>query len=125
MPWTVGPKAHAVYRTFEHLALEVPTRADVEAWRAWLTANGLDVIDNDHGIIYSIYFRDPVNDIRLEITTTIDATWNDQETSARAALEEWTRTKREAAAAGEDVTKALCALAARRSHAAKVHGPRT
>jgi hypothetical protein len=58
----------------------------VYLWRAWLLANGLDVIANDHGIIYSIYFRDPVNDIRLEITATIAADWNAREKSARASL---------------------------------------
>ena len=94
-----APKPHAAYHTFEHLALEVPTRDDVDAWRAWLVADGFDVITNDHGIIYSIYFRDPVNDIRLEITTTTVADWNARETSAQAALDEWARTKREARAA--------------------------
>lgn len=116
------PKPHPAYKTFEHLALEVPTRADVEAWRAWLTANGLEVISAEHGIIYSIYFFDPVNDIRLEITTTLESDWNAREASARAALEEWAATKRAARAAGKDVPAALRELAAARSHGAKVRG---
>ncbi len=115
-----APKPHPAYRTFEHLALEVPTRADVEAWRAWLAANGIEVIDAEHGIIYSIYFFDPVNDIRLEITATLAPDWNAQEASAQTALEEWAATKREARAAGKDVPEALRALAARRSRGAKV-----
>jgi catechol 2,3-dioxygenase-like lactoylglutathione lyase family enzyme len=114
-----GPKPHPAYYTFEHLALEVPTRADVEAWHAWLTANGLEVISNDHGIIYSIYFRDPVNDIRLEITTTLDPEWNAREQAATAALEEWAAAKRDARAAGKDVNAALRAVAAARSHSAE------
>ena len=88
---------------------------DVDAWREWLVASGLEVITNDHGSIYSIYFRDPVNDIRLEITASITANWNAKETSARVALDEWIKTKREARAAGKDVTAALCELAAARS----------
>ena len=114
-----APKPHPAYRTFEHLALEVPTRADVEAWRQWLTANGIEVIDAEHGIIYSIYFFDPVNDIRLEITTTLDPDWNAREASAKAALDEWATTKREARAAGKNVPEALRALAAARSRGAK------
>ena len=73
-------KTHAAYGTFEHLAVEVPSRGDVDAWRAWLVASGLEVITIDHGSIYSIYFRDPVNDIRLEITASIAADWNARET---------------------------------------------
>ncbi len=115
-----GPKPHPAYYTFEHLALEVPTRADVEAWHAWLTANGLSVISNDHGIIYSIYFRDPVNDIRLEITTTIEPDWNAREVSAKTALDEWAAAKREARASGQDVNAALRAVAAAHSHSAEV-----
>ena len=117
-----APKPHAAYHTFEHLALEVPSRDDVEAWRAWLLANGLDVIANDHGIIYSIYFRDPVNDIRLEITATIAGDWNAREKSAQTALDEWAKTKRDARATGKDVAAALRALAAERSHSVKAHG---
>lgn len=116
-----APRPHPAYHNFEHLALEVPTRADVEAWRAWLTANGLEVIANDHGIIYSIYFRDPVNDIRLEITTTIAADWNAREASASASLAEWAATKRAAREAGLDVNAALLKLAAARSHSAEMH----
>lgn len=115
-----APRPHPAYRTFEHLALEVPTRADVEAWRAWLSTNGLEVISAEHGIIYSIYFFDPVNDIRLEITTTLDPAWNAQEQSARQALDEWAATKRTARAAGKDVVGALRELAAARSHGATV-----
>jgi catechol 2,3-dioxygenase-like lactoylglutathione lyase family enzyme len=99
------------YEDFEHLALSVRSRDDVDRWRAELTARGLDVVANDHGIIYSIYFRDPVNDIRLEITTTIDPTWNDQAERANEAVAAWTRTRNSAADAGEDVSQALRDLA--------------
>lgn len=117
------PHSHPAYRTLEHLALEVPTRGDVETWRAWLIANGIEVITNDHGSIYSIYFRDPVNDIRLEITASIAANWNAKEASARVALDEWIRTKRDAHAAGKDATGALGELAVARSRARRAARP--
>ena len=118
-------KTDRAHYNFAHLALEVPTRADVDAWYAWLSDNGVEVICHDHGIIYSIYFRDPVNDIRLEITTTVDPDWNAREASSQAALEEWAATKREAHAAGQDVTAALRKLAASRSHSAKINAAKS
>jgi hypothetical protein len=79
------------------------------------------VVDADHGIIYSIYFRDPVNDIRLEITTTLKADWNAQEQSAQLALGEWEAAKRRATASGTDVVEALRQFAKQRSdHASKL-----
>jgi catechol 2,3-dioxygenase-like lactoylglutathione lyase family enzyme len=113
------PKAHPAYDDFEHLAMEVDSRAEVERWRQWLEQNGLKVWHADHGIIYSIYFFDPVNRIRLEITATQQANWNDRGEAAHAALAEWNATKRAASAAGEDVATALRALAKRRSAAAE------
>lgn len=121
----VAPKAHPAHRTFEHLALEVPSRADVEAWRAWLEANGIEVIDAEHGIIYSIYFFDPVNDIRLEITTTLQPDWNAQEANARAALDAWATAKREARADGKDVPAALREMAIARSASARRRAAKT
>lgn len=99
------------YEDFEHVAISVPTRADVDRWRDHLEACGLDVVTNDHGIIYSVYFRDPVNDIRLEVTTTIDPTWNDQAERAAEAVAAWTSTRAAATAAGADVSQALRDLA--------------
>ena len=79
-----------------------------------LLDQGVDVITNDHGIIYSIYFRDPVNDIRLEITTTTDPSWSERAVSAHQAVAEWTATRDGAAARGESVTAALSVLATAR-----------
>ncbi|MEQ9642106.1 MAG: VOC family protein [Alphaproteobacteria bacterium] len=110
-----GPKPHPAYDDFEHLAMGVSTKADVLAWRQWLESQGLDVIDADHGIIYSIYFRDPVNDIRLEITCTMKDDWNDQGASAQAALAAWEAEKKRATEAGEDVVEAMRNLAKARS----------
>ncbi len=108
------PERRPGYEDFEHLAMAVDTRADVDQWREYLEAQGLEVITNDHGIIYSLYFRDPVNDIRLEITTTIDPTWSDRGTSAHQAVDDWTCTRDEAASAGNDVSEALRDLARNR-----------
>ncbi len=102
------------YEDFEHLALAVATRNEVDRWRAHLEGHDIDVVANDHGIIYSIYFRDPVNDIRLEITTTVDPTWNDQGERANEAVAAWIRTREEAGAAGADISQALRDLAGAR-----------
>jgi len=116
-----APRTHRAYATFEHLAMAVPSKADVLAWREWLESQGIEVVDADHGIIYSIYFRDPVNDIRLEITTTLKADWNAQEQSAQLALGEWEAAKRRATASGTDVVEALRQFAKQRSdHASKL-----
>lgn len=101
---------HPAHVTFTHIALGVNTRADVLEWARWLRQNGVEVIEHDHGIIHSLYFFDP-NGIRLELTTTIDETWNAQEDSARRAAQRWIDTKRDAQARGEDVIAALRALA--------------
>jgi glyoxylase I family protein len=108
------PERRPGYEDFEHLAMAVATRDDVDRWREHLQGHGVDVITNDHGIIYSIYFRDPVNDIRLEITTTLDPSWNDRSASAHEAVATWTATRDEAAAAGHDVSAALRQLALQR-----------
>ncbi|MDH4075453.1 MAG: VOC family protein [Acidimicrobiia bacterium] len=108
------PERRPGYEDFEHLALAVATRDDVDRWREYLQAKGLDVITNDHGIIYSIYFRDPVNDIRLEITTTTDPSWSERGAAAHQAVADWTATRDGAAARGEDVAAALGVLATAR-----------
>jgi catechol 2,3-dioxygenase-like lactoylglutathione lyase family enzyme len=114
------------FKNFNHIALQVPTRADVDHWRAWLEHNGVVVRTVDHHIIYSIYFHDP-NDVRLEITATIVESWNDQPDVAIEALREWTATKASARLAGDDVDdvdEQLRRLIARHAHQAGIHGQR-
>jgi catechol 2,3-dioxygenase-like lactoylglutathione lyase family enzyme len=101
---------HPAYVAFNHVALAVPSREHIYAWRDWLHANGVDAIEHDHGIIHSLYFFDP-NGVRLEITTTIDTKWNDRAEEACESVEAWIRTKKDAAAAGQDVNEALRQLA--------------
>lgn len=101
---------HPAYVAFNHVALRVDSRADIAVWAGWLKACGVDFIEHDHGIIHSLYFFDP-NGVRMEITTTIDPEWNNREASATGAVEQWVRTKKEAAASGRDVGEALRELA--------------
>jgi catechol 2,3-dioxygenase-like lactoylglutathione lyase family enzyme len=105
---------HPAYTAFNHVALAVPDRKHIYAWKKWLVGNGVDVIEHDHGIIHSLYFFDP-NGVRLEITTTIDPDWNNREEAAKTSVDEWVATKLEALRTGQDVTDALCALARRQS----------
>jgi len=116
------PTEHPAHRTFNHLALQVPTRADVDKWYDWLTSNGLEVLKADHGIIYSIYFFDPVNDIRLELTATIDPTWNDRAGEAREAVEDWFEVQRLAQAEGRDAGAALREFAQARRNRGRSKG---
>lgn len=103
-----GPVPHPAYETFDHLALQVDSAAEVDDWQRHLTEQGLHVIGPvDHTIIYSIYFRDPVNDIRLEITTPLRPDWNDQAEAARVALTDWVDAKRTARESARDNGTAL------------------
>lgn len=107
---------HPAYDTFQHLAMQVDGPATVDAWHAWLTACGVEVLGPvDHKIIYSIYFHDP-NGIRLELTAPTSATWNDNAGHAAEQLDDWNAVKAGAAASGDDMVTVLNRLAAERSH---------
>lgn len=103
--------SHPAYAIFDHLALQVETREEVDRWQEWLTSNGIDVIGpTDHdGLIYSIYFRDP-NGLRLEITYPTDPLWNRHTEKAKADLDMWIEGKRAARERGEDVRDAMVRL---------------
>jgi catechol 2,3-dioxygenase-like lactoylglutathione lyase family enzyme len=112
---------HPAYNVFQHLALEVGSTENVDAWFAWLTSNGVEVVGPvDHGIIYSIYFYDP-SGIRLELTTPLDPTWNDHAEGAAESLRDWENVKAEAAATGQNVATVLAEFTRQRSHRA-AHG---
>ena len=107
---------HPAYDVFQHLAMQVGAREDVDRWHAWLTDRGVEVLGPvDHKIIYSIYFHDP-NGLRLEITAAIDPTWNDRGPQAHASLAEWTQVKATAAETGRDMVSVLADLTRLRSH---------
>lgn len=108
--------SHPAYATFRHFAMEVDSPETVDAWAAWLQSNGIDVLGPvDHKIIYSIYFRDPDGN-RLEITTPLDPTWNDQPEAARTSLAEWEQVKAGARESGRDMATVLAELTRQRSH---------
>jgi catechol 2,3-dioxygenase-like lactoylglutathione lyase family enzyme len=110
--------SHAAYATFRHFAMEVDSTDTVDQWAAWLGSNGVDLIGPvDHGIIYSIYFRDPDGN-RLEITTPIDPKWNDDADRAQASLAEWEALKADARSSGRDMASVLADLTRARSHRA-------
>jgi catechol 2,3-dioxygenase-like lactoylglutathione lyase family enzyme len=107
------------FKNFNHIALEVPTRDDVDRWCAWLEQNGVDVRVVDHHIIYSAYFEDP-NGVRLEVTATLVDSWNDQPEVGAAALQEWNEAKTQAQRAGTDVDEALRNVIAGHAHQASI-----
>jgi len=103
-----NPTPHPAYEVFDHLALQVDSVAEVDAWHEHLVAEGLDVLGPvDHKIIYSIYFRDPINDLRLEITTPTDPEWNNRPDDAQDALADWIAAKKRAKDSGVDETEEL------------------
>lgn len=111
---------HPVHQAFNHVAMEVDTAADIESWYNWLTQNDVDVIRTDHGIIESLYFKDP-NGVRLEITRNVDENWTDKIKGGEAILKQWSKTKAEALRNGKDPAKALevLAISTSRARAAK------
>jgi len=99
---------HRAYELFDHLALQVPDLESLETWRCWLESNGVRVTGPiDHGIITSIYFADPVNGFRLELTAHNYPDWNDKPAYTRDELARWVEAKAGAQRDGRDVTEAL------------------
>jgi len=98
---------HIAHRVFNHLALEVGSRDEVDRWRDWLESQGVEAIGPvDHGIIYSVYFYDN-NGLRTEITATLDPEWNRRPGEARRHLALWKSVKAEAASSGGAFDDAL------------------
>jgi catechol 2,3-dioxygenase-like lactoylglutathione lyase family enzyme len=102
---------HPAYEIFNHIALQAADRAEVMRWHEWLTSNGIEVIGpTDHkGMVLSIYFHDP-NGLRLEITTPLDADWNNHTEQGYKDLAAWVSAKEAAKRAGRDVAAALVEL---------------
>ena len=110
------PPPHPAYDTFQHLALQVGSTAEVDRWHRWLGEHGVEVLGPvDHKIIYSIYFHDP-NGVRLEITTPTSTSWNDNAEAARVSLEDWETVKQRAVESDTDMVDVLAELARERSH---------
>jgi catechol 2,3-dioxygenase-like lactoylglutathione lyase family enzyme len=92
------------YDIFNHLALTVESMEAVDAWMPWLHEHGVETVGpvNHPGIAYSLYFYDPINHVRLEVTYPLDPRWNSNEEFARSAMDEWAQMKREAVEAAPD-----------------------
>ena len=100
--------SHPAYATFRHFAMQVETEQDVD--------QEVEVLGPiDHGIIYSIYFRDP-DGHRLEITTPKDASWNDDAAAASESLAQWEAVKELARESGRDLATVLAEHTRERSH---------
>lgn len=96
-----APSSHPAYNVFNHLALDVKTKENVDRWAERLEALGVDHIGPvDHGIIYSVYFRDP-NGHRLELTTTTDPSWQEQSHQAQDDVTTWLEAKSRMQGAGD------------------------
>ena len=103
------PYFHSFFRMVE-------TEQDVDLWHRWLIAQEVEVLGPiDHGIIYSIYFRDP-DGHRLEITTPKDASWNDDAAAASESLAQWEAVKELARESGRDLATVLAEHTRERSH---------
>ena len=78
-----------------HISVRVDTVADLEAMKARLQADGVEVLGvTDHHIFKSIYFFDP-NGVRLELTAQLADEFQMQKESqtTHARLAEWTARK--------------------------------
>lgn len=112
----LGSPPHPAYNTFQHLAMQVASKEEVDRWHRWLQSQGVEVLGPvDHKIIYSIYFHEP-NGIRLEITAPLSPKWNDNAEAAQDSLHDWNTIKQEARQSGRDMVAVLADLTRRRSH---------
>jgi catechol 2,3-dioxygenase-like lactoylglutathione lyase family enzyme len=99
-----SPSAHRAYDVFNHLALEVGSREEVDRWIEHLQASGIDVVGPvEHAVIYSAYCHDP-NGIRLEFTTTLDPSFVEQEKLAWEDLASWEAEKKRVEESGGDTS---------------------
>jgi len=114
LPLPAAPSDPA-YDIFNHFAMLVESKEAVEAWAPWLHDHGIETIGPvDHpGIAYSLYFYDPVNHIRLEVTYPLHPRWNSNEEFARQAMDEWKAMKDEVEAAAPGDPKEQARLMAK------------
>lgn len=92
---------HPAYEIFNHLALDAGSVEDVDRWAEHLTEHGIDFIGPViHGIIYSIYFRDP-NGLRLELTADVIPEWKLHGVQAAEDVTVWQELKRQSARDGD------------------------
>jgi catechol 2,3-dioxygenase-like lactoylglutathione lyase family enzyme len=85
-----GPPAASpgLPRDVRHIALSVPTRHELAAWRQRLVDHGIEHWGEDHGEQRSLYFPDPSGTI-LEVTTPPSAGAIKVDSGATAVVERW------------------------------------
>lgn len=107
-----APPSDPAYDIFNHLAMTVESTEAVDAWMPWLHEHGIATVGpvNHPGIAYSLYFYDPVNHVRLEVTCPLDPRWNSNEEFAHDAMRQWAEMKREALEAASDDPRAQALL---------------
>lgn len=92
--------SHPAYDIFNHLALDAGSVAAVDGWAEHLSSQGIDYIGPvKHGIIYSIYFRDP-NGFRLELTADVIPEWKLHGAQAAEDVAKWQELKQRSAHEG-------------------------
>ena len=85
--------SHPAYDVFNHLALNVSSKAEVDRWIQHVKSCGLEVVGPvEHAVIYSAYFHDP-SGVRIEVTTTLDPEFVNQSEQAYADLASWQKAK--------------------------------
>lgn len=85
-----GPKDDGLPSWVKHIALNVDSIEEIDAWKQRLTDHGVDVLGTvDHeGIWQSIYFFDP-NGIRLELTYQARALTSDDAAAGEDLVQRW------------------------------------
>lgn len=96
----LAPVTHPAYDIFNHLALNAGSVEAVQQWAEHLTAEGVEYIGPvEHGIITSIYFRDP-NNLRLELTADVIPEWKEHGDKAMQDVADWQALKERSAREG-------------------------
>jgi len=96
----LAPVTHPAYDIFNHLALNAGSVEAVQQWAEHLTAEGVEYIGPvEHGIITSIYFRDP-NNLRLELTADVIPEWKKHGDKATQDVADWQALKERSAREG-------------------------
>ena len=77
-------------RWIKHMAMRVENLTDLQQAKALLESNGISVLGiTDHGLFKSIYFFDPINDVRLEYAWNAYELTPEDSKLAWQALETW------------------------------------
>jgi catechol 2,3-dioxygenase-like lactoylglutathione lyase family enzyme len=110
--------ADPAYDIFNHLALDVGSREEVDRWAAYLADLGIETVGpKEHGIIYSLYLHDP-DGHRIELTTNLDLSWQSLGDAAQEDVRRWAEAKR---AAGGDPAALRDWIEANRKYPGRAH----